>query len=58
MSTKGYFELKPIKEFKVNEYITLKLEGIETVIYVLNNKFRSFSSLENNGLNTQIGNIF
>jgi hypothetical protein len=34
------------------------LEGIETVIYVLNNKFRSFSSLENNGLNTQIGNIF
>ncbi|GAH33455.1 unnamed protein product [marine sediment metagenome] len=58
MSTKGYFELKPIKDFKVNEYITLKLEGIETVIYVLNNKFRSFSSLENNGLNTQIGNIF
>jgi len=58
MSTKGYFELKPNKDFKVNEYITLKLEGIETVIYVLNNKFRSFSSLENNGLNTQIGNIF
>lgn len=58
MSTKGYFELKPIKDFKVNEYITLKLEGIETVIYVLNNKFRSFSSIENNGLNTQIGNIF